>query len=39
VTAADGEVIAFSFIYNGADRWTAKSMIDVMGETLANFAR
>lgn len=39
VTAANGEVIAFSFIYNGADRWTAKSMIDVMGETLANFAR
>ncbi|HUQ19953.1 MAG TPA: D-alanyl-D-alanine carboxypeptidase/D-alanyl-D-alanine-endopeptidase [Gemmatimonadaceae bacterium] len=39
VTAADGEVIAFSFIYNGADRWTAKSMIDVMGETLANFER
>ena len=39
VTATDGEVIAFSFIYNGADRWTAKSMIDVMGETLANFAR
>jgi len=39
VTAADGEVIAFSFIYNGADRWTAKAMIDVMGETLANFAR
>ena len=39
VTAADGEVIAFSFIYNGADRWTAKSMIDVMGETLASFAR
>ena len=39
VTAADGEVIAFSFIYNGADRWTAKSMTDVMGETLANFAR
>jgi D-alanyl-D-alanine carboxypeptidase/D-alanyl-D-alanine-endopeptidase (penicillin-binding protein 4) len=39
VTAADGEVIAFSFLYNGTDRWTAKSMIDVMGETLANFAR
>ena len=39
VTALDGEVIAFSFIYNGADRWTAKSMIDVMGETLASFAR
>ena len=39
VTALDGEVIAFSFLYNGADRWTAKSMIDVMGETLASFAR
>lgn len=39
VTALDGEVIAFSFIYNGRDRWTAKSMIDVMGQTLANFAR
>ncbi len=39
VTAANGEVIAFSFIYNGRDRWTAKSMTDVMGETLASFAR
>lgn len=39
VTAVNGEVIAFTFIYNGADRWTAKSMIDVMGQTLANFAR
>src|SRR5205823_12148363 len=39
VTAEDGEVLAFSFLYNGADRWTAKSMIDVMGETLASFAR
>lgn len=39
VTAVNGEVIAFSFIYNGADRWTAKSMIDTMGQTLANFAR
>ena len=39
VTALNGEVIAFSFIYNGKDRWTAKSMIDVMGTTLANFAR
>lgn len=39
VTALNGEVIAFSFIYNGTDRWTAKSMIDVMGATLANFAR
>lgn len=39
VTATNGEVIAFSFIYNGRDRWTAKSMIDTMGQTLANFAR
>jgi D-alanyl-D-alanine carboxypeptidase/D-alanyl-D-alanine-endopeptidase (penicillin-binding protein 4) len=39
VTAMNGEVIAFSFIYNGRDRWTAKSMIDTMGQTLANFAR
>jgi D-alanyl-D-alanine carboxypeptidase/D-alanyl-D-alanine-endopeptidase (penicillin-binding protein 4) len=39
VTAVNGEVIAFAFIYNGADRWTAKSMIDTMGQTLANFAR
>lgn len=39
VTALNGEVIAFSFIYNGRDRWTAKSAIDAMGQTLANFAR
>jgi D-alanyl-D-alanine carboxypeptidase/D-alanyl-D-alanine-endopeptidase (penicillin-binding protein 4) len=39
VTAADGEVLAFTFLYNGVDRWSAKSMIDVMGETLASFAR
>ena len=39
VTALNGEVIAFTFIYNGKDRWVAKSMIDTMGQTLANFAR
>lgn len=39
VTAADGEIISFAFIYNGADRWTAKSTIDIMGETLAAFSR
>ncbi len=39
VTALDGEVLAFSFLYNGTDRWTAKSTIDVMGETLASFGR
>ncbi|MDB4885703.1 MAG: D-alanyl-D-alanine carboxypeptidase/D-alanyl-D-alanine-endopeptidase, partial [Gemmatimonadetes bacterium] len=39
VTAKDGEVIAFSFIYNGGDRWNAKSAMDSMGATLANFVR
>ena len=39
VTAKDGEVLAFVFIYNGADRWNARSTIDVMGATLASFAR
>jgi len=39
VTAVNGEVLAFSFLYNGRDRWTAKSMIDVMSETLASFGR
>jgi D-alanyl-D-alanine carboxypeptidase/D-alanyl-D-alanine-endopeptidase (penicillin-binding protein 4) len=39
VTAVNGEVLAFSFLYNGRDRWTAKAMIDVMSESLANFGR
>ena len=39
VTAVNGEVLAFSFLYNGRDRWMAKSMIDVMSETLASFGR
>jgi len=39
VTAANGEVMAFSFIYNGRDRWTAKASMDAMGQTLANFVR
>ena len=39
VTAVDGEVLAFSFIYNGHDRWNAKTTIDGMGATLASFAR
>jgi D-alanyl-D-alanine carboxypeptidase/D-alanyl-D-alanine-endopeptidase (penicillin-binding protein 4) len=39
VTAKDGEIIAFSFIYNGGDRWNAKSAMDSMGATLANFVR
>jgi D-alanyl-D-alanine carboxypeptidase/D-alanyl-D-alanine-endopeptidase (penicillin-binding protein 4) len=39
VTARDGEVLAFAFIYNGTDRWNARSTIDVMGATLAGFVR
>ena len=39
VTAVNGEVLAFSFLYNGRDRRTAKSMIDVMSESLASFGR
>jgi D-alanyl-D-alanine carboxypeptidase/D-alanyl-D-alanine-endopeptidase (penicillin-binding protein 4) len=39
VTARDGEVIAFAFIYNGSDRWNAKRTMDAMGATLASFAR
>jgi D-alanyl-D-alanine carboxypeptidase/D-alanyl-D-alanine-endopeptidase (penicillin-binding protein 4) len=39
VTAKDGEIIAFSFIYNGNDRWNAKATMDAMGATLANFVR
>jgi D-alanyl-D-alanine carboxypeptidase/D-alanyl-D-alanine-endopeptidase (penicillin-binding protein 4) len=39
VTALDGEVLAFSFIYNGYDRWNAKATIDGMGATLASFVR
>ena len=39
VTARNGEVLAFSFIYNGNDRWNAKSTMDSMGATLAEFSR
>ena len=39
VTAKNGEVLAFSFIYNGNDRWNARATIDAMGATLANFVR
>ncbi len=38
-TAANGEVIAFAFIYNGRDRWNARQTIDAMGATLASFIR
>ncbi len=39
VTAKNGEMLAFAFIYNGVDRWNAKSTIDAMGATLASFQR
>jgi D-alanyl-D-alanine carboxypeptidase/D-alanyl-D-alanine-endopeptidase (penicillin-binding protein 4) len=39
VTARNGEILAFSFIYNGSDRWNAKSAMDAMGATLAEFSR
>ena len=39
VTAQDGEVLAFSFMYNGSDRGNAKETIDAMGATLASFVR
>ncbi|HEX2716859.1 MAG TPA: D-alanyl-D-alanine carboxypeptidase/D-alanyl-D-alanine-endopeptidase [Gemmatimonadaceae bacterium] len=39
VTALDGEVIAFAFIYNGNDRARARATIDQMGATLAGFVR
>ena len=39
VTAQDGEVLAFTIIYNGTDRWNARTAIDAMGATLAGFER
>ncbi len=39
VTAEDGEILAFAFIYNGADRWNAKDAMDRAGATLASFSR
>ncbi|HUR91605.1 MAG TPA: D-alanyl-D-alanine carboxypeptidase/D-alanyl-D-alanine-endopeptidase [Gemmatimonadaceae bacterium] len=39
VTSDAGEVVAFSFIYNGNDRWNARASIDAMGETIARWIR
>jgi len=39
VTTRDGETLAFSFLYNGRDRWRAKEAMDAMGATLANYQR
>jgi D-alanyl-D-alanine carboxypeptidase/D-alanyl-D-alanine-endopeptidase (penicillin-binding protein 4) len=39
VTARNGEVLAFAFVYNGADRWNARAAMDQIGATLAEFTR
>jgi D-alanyl-D-alanine carboxypeptidase/D-alanyl-D-alanine-endopeptidase (penicillin-binding protein 4) len=39
VTARNGELLAFAFIYNGRDLWNAKIAMDRMGSTLAGFHR
>lgn len=39
VTAENGEILAFAFLYNGRDRWAARETIDAMGPTLAAFSR
>jgi serine-type D-Ala-D-Ala carboxypeptidase/endopeptidase (penicillin-binding protein 4) len=39
VTAENGEIIAFSLLYNGRDRWAAREAIDAIGPTLAAFSR
>lgn len=39
VNAQNGELLAFSFLYNGRERWRARETIDAMGGTLAAFAR
>jgi serine-type D-Ala-D-Ala carboxypeptidase/endopeptidase (penicillin-binding protein 4) len=39
VTAKNGEVLAFSLVYNGADRWNAKTAMDQIGATMAEFVR
>lgn len=39
VTAVNGEILAFAFLYNGTDRWSARESIDAMGPTMAAFSR
>ncbi|HEX7937856.1 MAG TPA: D-alanyl-D-alanine carboxypeptidase/D-alanyl-D-alanine-endopeptidase [Gemmatimonadaceae bacterium] len=39
VTARNGEMLAFAFIYNGRDIWNARLAMDRMGSTLASFYR
>ncbi|MEP6764628.1 MAG: D-alanyl-D-alanine carboxypeptidase/D-alanyl-D-alanine-endopeptidase [Gemmatimonadaceae bacterium] len=39
VTAEDGEMLAFAFLFNGNDRFAARETIDLMGPTMAGFSR
>jgi D-alanyl-D-alanine carboxypeptidase/D-alanyl-D-alanine-endopeptidase (penicillin-binding protein 4) len=39
VTAKNGEILAFSLIYNGADRGNAKAAMDQVGNSMAEFVR
>jgi serine-type D-Ala-D-Ala carboxypeptidase/endopeptidase (penicillin-binding protein 4) len=39
VTAENGEILAFAFLYNGRERWAARETIDAMGPTMAAFTR
>jgi D-alanyl-D-alanine carboxypeptidase/D-alanyl-D-alanine-endopeptidase (penicillin-binding protein 4) len=39
VTARNGEVLAFSLIYNGNDRGNAKAAMDQIGANLADYVR
>ncbi len=39
VTAKNGEVLAFSLIYNGGDGWNAKAAMDQIGVSMADFVR
>ena len=39
VTARNGEVLAFSLIYNGTDRGNAMAAMDRIGATMAEFVR
>lgn len=39
VTARNGELLAFTMMYNGRDRWRAREAIDAIGVTLANWSR
>lgn len=39
VTAENGEILAFAFLYNGNDRWHARETIDAMGPTMAAWSR